>query len=536
LTVVTDRDLKATMSLYPLIVLAQSSQFSRERTMRFTHRNYRRQLQIEQLEDRLALSASIGSLERSLANNLSAMKKPVGWAVPHGETPARIRAAYDFDNIDFGGVAGDGAGQTIAIVDARSSPTIANDLAVFDQTFGLPDPPTFTVVNQNGGAKLPKKSRGWAQEIALDVEWAHAIAPAANILLVEAKSASTLGDAIDFARNVPGVTVVSVSAGGKEFKTEQLADELFTTPPGHEGITFVFAAGDDGGVAEYPSSSPNVLSVGGTSLDLSWNGSIVDETVWSDGGGGPSKYEGLPSYQDGLGLTTRGTPDVAYNADPETGFAVFDTYGSGGWAQFGGTSAGTPQWAALVAIANQGRARAGKAPLANAQAALYAMPSSDFHDIVSGNNGSQAHAGYDLATGLGSPIANSLVSDLVAFNGSTDFTVASPPAPINKSHKHSSAGLPTLTPIVLQLNGAERPLKVTPAVVPQLTMLAESIWDQPSETVAPSPKVHLYDDDVFSVDDKRTRPIELANQHDRNLKSSGDAFAEIDAFFTSLAG
>jgi len=382
------------------------------------------------------------------------MKKPVGWSFPHGETPARIRAAYDFDNIDFGGIAGDGAGQTIAIVDARSDPTIVNDLAIFDQTFGLPAPPSFTVVNQNGGAKLPKKSRGWSQEIALDVEWAHAIAPAANILLVEAKSATMFGEAIDYARHVPGVTVVSVSAGGKEFKSEQLADELFTTPPGHVGITFVFAAGDDGGVAEYPSSSPNVLSVGGTTLDLSHSGSRIDETVWTYGGGGPSKYEDVPSYQDGLGLASRGTPDVAYNADPETGFAVFDSYGSGGWAQFGGTSAGTPQWAALVAIANQGRAIAGKAPLANAQSALYAMPSSDFHDIVSGDNGFQAQVGYDLATGRGSPIADLLVSDLVAFNGSTDFTVATPPAASKKSHKHVSLSLPSLTPIDVQLNAA----------------------------------------------------------------------------------
>jgi hypothetical protein len=122
----------------------------------------------------------------------------------------------------------------------------------------------------------------------------------------------------------------------------------------------------------------------------------------------------------------RGTPDVAYNADPETGFAVYDTYGSGGWAQFGGTSAGTPQWAALLAIANQGRALAGKDSLRNAQAALYAMPSSDFHDIQFGSNGSPTAVGYDLATGLGSPIADRLIPDLVAYNGSPDFIVAPP--------------------------------------------------------------------------------------------------------------
>jgi subtilase family serine protease len=505
--------------------------------MRFTRSNLRRRLQFEQLEHRLTLSASIGALEPSRANNLSAMRKPVGWSTPHGETPARIRTAYDFNNISFGGVAGDGAGQTIAIVDARSSPTIVNDLAVFDQTFGLPDPPSFTVVNQNGGTKLPKKSRSWAQEIALDVEWAHAIAPAANILLVEAKSASTLGDAIDFARNVPGVTVVSVSAGGKEFNSERLADELFTTPPGHVGITFVFAAGDDGGVAEYPSSSPNVLSVGGTTLDLAWNGTRNDEAVWTDGGGGPSKYEGVPSYQNGLGLRSRGTPDVAYNADPETGFAVFDTYGSGGWAQFGGTSAGTPQWAALVAIANQGRALAGKAPLANAQAVLYAMPSTDFHDIVSGSNGFAADVGYDLASGLGSPIANQLINDLVAFNGSTDFTVASPPVATKKSHRHASVGLPTLAPIALQQYEAELPIGIASAGVYRSEIFASASGPQPTLPLTSSPKLRLSsEEDAASIDRRRMTHVDSANKDELNLSSSSRAFAGIDAFFSTLAG
>src|SRR5262249_33518969 len=155
----------------------------------------------------------------------------------------------------------------------------------------------------------------WASEIALDVEWAHAIAPGANILLVEAKSSTHLGDAIDYARNVPGVSVISVSAGGKEFKSEADADALFTTPSGHVGIAVVVAAGDNGAKAEYPSSSPYVLSVGGTSLDVSANGNWQSETVWSSGGGGVSRFEGVPSFQDGLGLPARGTPDVAYDAD-----------------------------------------------------------------------------------------------------------------------------------------------------------------------------------------------------------------------------
>src|SRR5213075_882971 len=126
----------------------------------------------------------------------------------------------------------------IAIIDAFHDPNIVSDVHVFDAQFGLADP-VMTVVNQRGGSTPPTTDAGWAAEIALDVEWAHAIAPAANILLVEAKSSATLGDAIDYARNVPGVTVISLSVGGKEFRSERAADELLTTPTGHVGETFV---------------------------------------------------------------------------------------------------------------------------------------------------------------------------------------------------------------------------------------------------------------------------------------------------------
>ena len=351
-------------------------------------RSSRCSLSFEQLENRLLLSAAHG-LARIGNSSLIRRKKHVGSSVPFGLTPDATRAYYGFDQVSFGGTAADGSGQTIAIVTARNNPNIASDLAQFDQTFGLAAPPSFSVVNQTGGTKLPKNNKSWGSETALDVEWAHAIAPGANILVVEAKSDSlaNFAQAIDFARNAPGVTVISVSAAGDEFKTEGLVDSLFTTPPGHPGVTFVFASGDDGGTAEYPSSSPNVLSVGGTSLNLTYPAQWRGETVWSDGGGGASKYEGVPSYQSGLGLTSRGTPDVSYNADPETGFAVLDTYGNRGWAQFGGTSAGAPQWAALVAIVNQGRdATREDATLPKRRLHLYAMPSGDFHDIVSGGN------------------------------------------------------------------------------------------------------------------------------------------------------
>src|SRR5262249_20195960 len=249
--------------------------------------------------------------------------------------PAQIKTAYGFNGITFNGVPGDGRGQTIAIVDAYNDPNIVADLAKFDAQFGLAAPPSFKVVNQTGGTALPKSDRGWASEIALDVEWAHAMAPGANILLVEANSAfnSDLDAALDYARNAPGVVVVSNSWGGGEYSTESSEDVHFTTPSGHAGVTFTVAAGDDGTGAEYPSSSPNVLSVGGTTLKLA-NGAWSSETVWSGGGGGQSRYEKLPSYQSGLGLSRRGTPDVAYDANPSTGFAVLDTYGDSGWVVF----------------------------------------------------------------------------------------------------------------------------------------------------------------------------------------------------------
>jgi subtilase family serine protease len=235
---------------------------------------------------------------------------------------------------------------------------------------------------------------------------------------------SALDAALDYARSATGVVVVSNSWGGSEFSTEKSQDVHFTTPAGHAGVTFTVAAGDSGAGAEYPSSSPDVLSVGGSTLRLTSTGAYSSESVWSGGGGGTSRYEGMPSYQSSLGVSTRGAPDVSYDANPYTGFAVYDTYGGSGWAQYGGTSAGAPQWAALIAIADQGRAIAGKSSLANAQDALYSLSRSDFHDIASGSNGYRATSGYDLASGLGSPIANLVIRDLVAYSGSTTFSVA----------------------------------------------------------------------------------------------------------------
>jgi subtilase family serine protease len=357
-------------------------------------------------------------------------------------SPAQVRHAYGFDQISFNGTPGDGSGTTIAIVDAYDDPTIAGDLHQFDLQFGLPDP-TFSKVNQNGGSSMPAADSGWAQEISLDVEWAHAMAPKANILFVEASDSSdaNLFGAVDYAARQPGVVAVSMSWGGGEFSSEASYDAHFLTPSGHAGVAFIASSGDSGAPVSYPAASPNVLSVGGTTLNLGSGSSYLSESGWSGSGGGGSAYEAQPAYQKGVvtqSSTRRTNPDVSYDADPSTGFAVYDSYGSTApWEQIGGTSAGAPQWAALVAIADQGRALQGLGSLDSSTQLLpmlYALPAGDFHDVTGGTSTGNpyytAGAGYDLVTGRGSPLANLVVSGLVggaaAAPSATHFQVSAP--------------------------------------------------------------------------------------------------------------
>jgi subtilase family serine protease len=341
-------------------------------------------------------------------------------ASPSQFAPAQILHAYGFDKLPY-----NGAGQTIAIVDAFDHPNVLGDLQTFDRRFKLPDPPSF--VKHKMGA--PAVNGAWAGEIALDVEWAHAVAPRANILLVEANSDSgqDLLDAVAYAAAQPGVVAVSMSWDVGEFSSEGLYDSSFTTPAGHiggsglpGGITFVAASGDTGAGAQWPASSPNVLAVGGTILKTTANGTYVGEPAWSASAGGKSLYEKEPSWQSGAQSSgMRGAPDVAYNASTTSGFLVYDSQpdsvGDSGWLVFGGTSAGAPQWAALVALADQGRAQLRKplGSLGNVQSILYMLPSGDFHDITTGTNGYHATPGYDFVTGLGSPRADLLVLALI---------------------------------------------------------------------------------------------------------------------------
>ena len=340
-------------------------------------------------------------------------------------TPAQLQKAYGFTSIAFGSVAGTGKGETIAIVDAYDDPNIQADLNTFDTQFGLPAT-TVTRVNETGTTSYPASdsSGGWELEESLDVEWAHAMAPGASIMLVEATSASYSDLLTAVSYGASHANVVSMSWGGGEFQGETQYDTYFV----HAGVAFVASSGDSGAPASYPSASPNVLSVGGTALTLGAGNVWSSEVGWSGSGGGPSAYESQPSYQKGVVTQTssaRATPDVAYDASPSTGVAVYDsvpyngtTYG---WLEVGGTSAGAPQWSALLAIADQGRALSGQPALNSSSPQqvmnlLYAK-SADFHDITSGTSTGtpeySAGPGYDYVTGMGSPLANLVVGSLV---------------------------------------------------------------------------------------------------------------------------
>jgi len=349
---------------------------------------------------------------------------------PTGLTPSQVRHAYGFDQLScsFTGTWGDpnlcGYGQTIAIIDAYDDPNIEKDLAVFSNQFGLP-----ACTSANGcfikatPQGLPRSDQGWALEISLDVEWAHAIAPGAKILLVEAKSnkLSDLLAAVDYAVKQLGVHQVSMSWGGSEFSSETTYDTHFNVA----GVSFFASSGDSGNGVLWPAASPYVIGVGGTTLNVDNYGNVISETAWSGSGGGISSYELEPSYQVNYGIISngkRGVPDVSYDADPNTGFPVYDSFGyrgQKGWFQVGGTSAGAPQWAALFAIVNSGRST----PISSTSfgtgtliydAASNAVYSSNYRDITVGSNGNcgsvcTATTGYDFVTGLGSPLANNLV-------------------------------------------------------------------------------------------------------------------------------
>jgi len=314
---------------------------------------------------------------------------------PTGLSPATIKSVYNFPTSTTAG-----AGKTIAIVDAYNDPTAESDLAVFSAQYGLPACTTangcFSKVNQTGGTSYPRTDTGWALEISLDIQWAHAIAPGARILLVEAttNSFTNLLAAEDYAK--AHAQYVSNSWGGSEFSGESSYDSHFA----QSGVSFFVSSGDAGLPAEYPSSSPNVISVGGTTLHFS-GGNFSSETGWSSGGGGCSAYENATSAQVSFSQYgqvncggKRATPDVSLDADPASGVSIYDStryQGQQGWFTIGGTSASSPMWAARSAVAGG---------VINS-AYVYGSTIS-YRDITSGNNGAACRVGYDLCTGRGS--------------------------------------------------------------------------------------------------------------------------------------
>ena len=321
--------------------------------------------------------------------------RPNASTSPTGLDPATIKSVYGFSTSPTAG-----AGKTIAIVDAYNAPNAESDLNVFSSQYGLPPCTTangcFKKVNQTGGTKYPRTDAGWALEISLDVQWAHAIAPGAKILLVEASSNSfaNLLAAEDYAR--AHANYVSNSWGASEFSGETGYDSHFS----QSGVSFFVSAGDAGLPAEYPSSSPNVISVGGTRLNFS-GGTFTSETGWSSGGGGCSAYETAPAAQSSFGGYAqvncggkRATPDVSLDADPASGVSVYDStryQGQSGWWTVGGTSASAPMWAGRAAVAG-----------AVVDSAYVYGNSITYRDITVGNNGAPCLVGFDLCTGRGS--------------------------------------------------------------------------------------------------------------------------------------
>jgi subtilase family serine protease len=419
---------------------------------------------LETLESRTLMSAATSY---STAIRVASQAPGPATSTNSGFIPSQITSAYGFTKASFdnGTVAANGAGQTIAIVDASGDPNIQSDLTTFDEAYGIPAPPSFTEISQRGTTDdVPTQDpEGWDTEISLDVEWAHATAPGANILLVVTDD-QTVPDfmaGIQAAEAVPGVSVITMSFGipigedGLTAANELSFDSSFTTPPGHQGITFLASIGDSGAVSgiKWPAESPNVVSVGGTSLSIDQYGDYEGESTWGNApldppnGSEPniSSNELEPSYQQPVQQTGfRETADVSYNADPQTGFAIFDSLpvedgneGEPGWTDIGGTSASSPSWAGLMAIADQGRALGGLDTLDGPSQTLpllysvysapgtagYAKYTSYFNDVEIGGSINSAFAnggvgygltasaaGWDPVTGLGTPKVPAIVS------------------------------------------------------------------------------------------------------------------------------
>jgi subtilase family serine protease len=348
--------------------------------------------------------ASLGSA-RCVAHVITNERgRPLATKSPTGYGPTQFHSAYGLPTTGT-------KAQTIAIVDAYDDPTIASDLNAYNSYYGITACGTgcFTKVNQNGNAgPYPRANAGWALEIALDVETAHQTCQSCKILLVEANSNSfsDLETAVRTAARL-GATEISNSYGGSEFSSEA-SDTAYNQPR----IAVTVSSGDNGYGTEFPASSPYVVAVGGTTLNLNRDGSYASESVWSGAGSGCSAYVNAQSWQTSLSnwsLTgcgsRRAVADVAADANPNTGASVYDTtkyQGRSGWFQVGGTSLSAPLIAGVYGLA-------GNAASVTYPASIPYGSQSNLHDVTQGSNGScgtimcAAASGYDGPTGVGTP-------------------------------------------------------------------------------------------------------------------------------------
>jgi hypothetical protein len=328
-----------------------------------------------------------------------------GAGTPAGWGPADLQSAYKLPA--FSGT------PTVAIVDAFDDPNAELDLAAYRSQYGLPDCTTangcFQKVNQSGvQGSYPSPDAGWAEEIALDLDMVSSACPSCHILLVEANSNSfaNLMTAVDRAASTAGVVAISNSYGANEFSGETTYDGHFN----HPGIAVTVSSGDSGYGPEYPAASRYVTATGGTSLSTASDARGWSETAWSGAGSGCSAYETKPSWQLAGACSRRTIADVSSVSNPNTGVAVYNTYGGDpGWMVFGGTSAAAPFIAGVYAVG-------GVAPNTLEASLPYAHTGSLF-DVTSGSNGRcttgkknpgaaylcTAGAGYDGPTGLGTP-------------------------------------------------------------------------------------------------------------------------------------
>jgi subtilase family serine protease len=316
-----------------------------------------------------------------------------------GYGPADIAAAYQLNQST-------GAGQTVAIVDAFDNPNAESDLAAARAAWGLPPCTTangcFRKVNQTGGTKPPQGDPGWGVEIALDVQAVSYACPKCHILLVEGRTnlLTDLGHATNEAVSL-GADIVSNSYGTDEFTGIRALGKRFYT---HPGTAIVASTGDFGfTAAQFPAVLASTIAVGGTTL--THQGGTWQESAWGGAGSGCSAWIAKPAWQKDKHCGMRVTGDVSAVADPDTGLAVYDTYGLGadnGWIVVGGTSASAPLISGMIGLA-------GNAPSLDDAGWIYAHPGG-LHDVVGGSNGfcggdylCTARKGYDGPTGMGSP-------------------------------------------------------------------------------------------------------------------------------------